>query len=65
MDEAELVAMEHRLQCRLTFVADGHLHIEDFRIQDASGRENYYMSLEHVPDHGRKEAGGGEAHSRE
>lgn len=57
LDEAELVAMEQRLQCRLTFVADGHLHLEDFKIQSAAG-EDWYSSLEHGPERNRREAAG-------
>ncbi len=55
LDEAELVAMEQRLQCRLIFIADGHLHLEDFKIQDASGGQDFYSSLEHGTDRVRKE----------
>jgi ribonuclease G len=55
-DEAELVAMEQRLQCRLAFVADAHLHLEDFKIQDAAGREDLYSSLEHAADPPRKDS---------
>lgn len=55
-DEAELVAMEQRLQCRLTFIADPHLHLEDFKIQSAGG-EDWYSSVEHGPDRARREGG--------
>ncbi len=46
-DESQLVALEQKHHCRMTFVSDPQKHVEDFVIQHAVTGQELFSTIEH------------------